>query len=291
LKQALHFSTYVSDLNAAGTRLSNTTHFTLTESFDIPEDWTADSKTIILKSNRTGHYGIYIQGLDEDTAKPLTSGQSNVWNGHVSPDGKWVLYQRDMTPPEEILRVPIKGGLPQVITTTRSDGFFSCAKAPSDLCVILEPTEDRKQILITAFDPAKGRGSEITRFVLNTSTNSWDVNHAALSPDGTRIAVIRNVEGQIEIVSLRGQPPKEIRLNDWSNLQTVVWDASGTGLLVSDGIHGGAALLAVDLRGNAHVLWRNHGFNLTNVRPSPDGRHLAILGSNVDSSIWMMENF
>jgi len=291
LKQALHFSTYVSDLNAARTRLTNTTHFTLTESFDIPEDWTADSKTIILKSNRTGHYGIYIQGLDEDTAKPLTSGKNNVWNGHVSPDGKWVLYQRDMTPPEEILRVPISGGLPEVITTTRSDGFFSCAKTPTDLCVILEPTEDRKQLVITALDPAKGRGSEITRFSLDTRTNAWDSNHAALSPDGAHVAVLRNAEGQIGIVSLRGQPPQEIRLKDWSNLQTVVWDASGTGLLVSDGIQGGTVLLGVDLRGQAHVLWRNHGFNLTNVRPSPDGRHLAILGSSVDSSMWMMENF
>jgi hypothetical protein len=99
------------------------------------------------------------------------------------------------------------------------------------------------------------------------------------------------LEGTLKVVSLRGQQPQEIRLKDWSNLQTVVWDSSATGLLVSDGIQGGAALLAVDLRGNAHVLWRNHGFNLTNVRPSPDGRHLAILGSNVDNSMWMMENF
>jgi DNA-binding winged helix-turn-helix (wHTH) protein/Tol biopolymer transport system component len=291
LKQALHFSTYVSDLNAARTRLTNTTHFTLTESFDIPEDWTADSKAIILKSNRTGHYGIYIQTLNEDTARPVTAGQNNVWNAHVSPDGKWVLYQRDMTAPEEILRVPISGGPPEVITTTRSDGFFSCAKTPSDLCVILEPTEDRKQIVITALDPAKGPGSEITRFPLDTRTNAWDSNHAALSPDGARIAVISSLEGTLKVVSLRGQQPQEIRLKDWSNLQTVVWDSSATGLLVSDGIQGGAALLAVDLRGNAHVLWRNHGFNLTNVRPSPDGRHLAILGSNVDNSMWMMENF
>ena len=291
LKQALRFSTYVSDLNAARTRLTNTTHFTLTENFDIPEDWTADGKAIILKSNRTGHYGIYMQALNEAAAKPLTSGQNNVWNGHVSPDGKWVLYQRDMTPPEEILRVPISGGLPEVITTTRSDGFFSCAKTPSDLCVILEPTEDRKQIVITALDPAKGRGSEIIRFPLDTRTNSWDSNHAALSPDAACIAVISSLEGTLKIVSLRGQPPQEIRLKDWSNLQTVVWDASGTGLLVSDGIQGGTVLLGVDLRGQAHVLWRNHGFNLTNARPSPDGRHLAILGSSVDSSIWMMENF
>jgi len=291
LKQALHFSTYVSDLDTTRTRITNTTHFTLTESFDIPEDWTADSKAIILKSNRNGHYGIYMQALNDNTAKPLTSGQNNVWNAHVTPDGKWVLYQRDMTPPEEILRVPISGGLPEVITMARSDGFFSCAKAPSDVCVIIEPSEDRKQIVITALDPAKGRGSEITRFVLNTSTNSWDVNHAALSPDGAHLAVISNLEGTLEVVSLRGRPPQEIRLKDWSNLQTVVWDANGTGLLVSDGIQGGAVLLGVDLQGHARVLWRNHGFNLTNVRPSPDGRHLAILGSSVDNSMWMMENF
>jgi serine/threonine protein kinase/DNA-binding winged helix-turn-helix (wHTH) protein/dipeptidyl aminopeptidase/acylaminoacyl peptidase len=291
LKQALHFSTYVSDLDMTRTRITNTTHFTLTESFDIPEDWTADNKAIILKSNRTGHYGIYMQALNEETAKPLTSGQNNVWNAHVSPDGKWVLYQRDTKPPEEILRVPINGGLPEVITTTRSEGFFSCAKAPSDLCVIVEPTEDRKEIVITSLDPAKGRGSEITRFPLDTRTNSWDVNHASLSPDGARVAAIRSPDGPLEIVSLRGHAPQEIQLKDWNNLQTVVWDANGTGLFVSDGIQGGAALLAVDLRGHAHVLWRNHGYNLTNVRPSPDGRHLAILGSSVDSSMWMMENF
>jgi Tol biopolymer transport system component len=291
LKEALHFSTYVSDLDMTRTRITNTTHFTLTESFDIPEDWTADSKAIILKSNRTGHYGIYMQALNEETAKPLSSGQNNVWNAHVSPDGKWVLYQRDMKPPEEILRVPITGGPPEVITTTRSDGFFSCGRAPADFCAILEPTEDRKQIIITALDSAKGRGSEIARFALDTRTNSWDSNHVALSPDGARIAVISSSEGTVEIVSLHGQSPQEIRLKDWSNLQTVVWDANGTGLLVSDGIQGGAVLLSVDLRGHAHVLWRNHGYKLTNVRPSPDGRHLAILGSSVDSSMWMMENF
>lgn len=291
LKEQLHFSTYVSDFDTTRTRITNTTHFTLTESFDAPEDWTADSKAIILKSNRTGHYGIYIQALNEDTAKPLTSGQNNVWNAHVSPDGKWVLYQRDMAPPEEVLRVPINGGLPEVITTTRSEGFFSCAKAPSDLCVTVEPTQDRKEIVITALDPAKGRGSEITRFPLDTKTNAWDVNHAALSPDGARIAAIAGPDGPLEIISLRGHASQEIRLKDWSNLQTVGWNAGGTGLLVSGGIQGGAVLLSVDLRGHADVLWKNHGYNLTTARPSPDGRHLAILGSNLDSSMWMMENF
>jgi hypothetical protein len=50
-------------------------------------------------------------------------------------------------------------------------------------------------------------------------------------------------------------------------------------------------LLHVDLQGNAQVFWKNHGFNTTTARPSPDGRHLAILGSTNDNNIWMMENF
>ena len=296
LRGALHFSTYVADLDAGEFRITNAKHFTLTQSFDAPQDWTADGTAVILMSNRTGHYGIYKQALNEDTATPLASGLSDLWNARISPDGKWVIYQHDIKPgdsssPEEILRVPIAGGSPEVIATTRLDGFFLCARAPSHLCAIVEPTENREQIVITALDPAKGRGSEIARVALDTTTNSWDAAKAALSPDGTRIAAIRNSEGAIEIFSLRGYGTQEIALKDWSNLQTVGWDANGTGLFVSDGIQLGVVLLHVDMQGHVQVLWRNHGYYQTVARPSPDGRHLAILGSSSDDSIWMMENF
>src|SRR4029077_2770003 len=60
LKEALHFSTYVSDLDTTRTRITNTTHFTLTESFDVPEDWTADCTAIFLKTTRAWHYAFYI---------------------------------------------------------------------------------------------------------------------------------------------------------------------------------------------------------------------------------------
>jgi DNA-binding winged helix-turn-helix (wHTH) protein len=192
------------------------------------------------------------------------------------------IIHRDINPedpvtPTEILRVPIAGGSPEVIATTRADGFVLCARAPSNLCAIAESTDDRKRIVLTAFDPVKGRGPEITRLAFDLTAATWQ--NVALSPDGTRLAVIRSPEGPIQILSLHGQAPKEITLKGWSNIQSVDWNADGTGLFVSNGIQRGVVLLHVDLQGNAQVLWRNHGFNATTARPSPDGRHLAILGS------------
>jgi DNA-binding winged helix-turn-helix (wHTH) protein/Tol biopolymer transport system component len=296
LRETLHFTTYLAELDANTTRIANIKHFTLTNSMDGPADWTADSQAIILLSKRSGHYGIYKQALNEDTARPLVSGQTgaDTYIARVSTGGNWVIYLRDIKPEDqyphrEILRVPITGGSPVVISKTGPNGFVLCAKAPSDLCAIAEWTEDLKQLVVTALDPLKGRGAEITRIALEPTDNSW--SQVGLSPDGTHLAAIGNPEGPILIFSLRGQASQEIRVKGWNNLQSLSWDAQGTGLFVSNGIQRGTVLLHVDLQGKAQVLWKNHGYNSTNALQSPDGRHLAILGSTWDGNIWMLEGF
>jgi len=158
------------------------------------------------------------------------------------------------------------------------------------LCAIAEPTEDGKQVIITVLDPLKGRGPELTRFALDPNEDGWRLD---LSPDGTRIAATRSPGGPIYILSLRGHPMQIIKAKGWSNLQQVVWAANGKGLFVVDRLLGGTAAVVryVDLQGNAHVLWENHGGIFTEGLPSPDGRHLAIMGSTVDGNMWMLENF
>ena len=47
---ASHNTVYLADLEAGGTRIGNTKHFTLSESGSWPVDWTADSKTLIVRS-------------------------------------------------------------------------------------------------------------------------------------------------------------------------------------------------------------------------------------------------
>jgi Tol biopolymer transport system component len=289
-KWSFHFTSYVADLAASGTHILTPRHFTLSESSDMPADWTSDSKAIIVVSNRTGRFGIYKQALNEDTAEPLVTGADSVGNPRVSPDGKWVLYflhtERE---PEPIMRVPITGGPSQLVLAARHGSQILRARPPSNLCAIAEPTDDRKLLIISALDPLKGRGPELTRFALDPKEDGWRLD---LSPDGTRIAASRSPGGPIYILSLRGHATQIIKGKSWSNLQWMNWAADGKGLFVTDRLPGGtAAVRYVDLQGNAHVLWENGGGNFTEGLPSPDGRHLAIMGLTVDGNMWMLENF
>jgi eukaryotic-like serine/threonine-protein kinase len=292
VKWAGHIQVYVADIAPNGSRISTTRRLSLTESWDFPTDWTADSKAVILLSNRSGHMGIYKQSLSEDTAEPLVTRSEDIASPHVTPDGAWVVYSvstkpGDASAPVQIMRVPITGGPSELVLAARPPGNPMCAKPPATLCMILEDDEDHKQSIFTAFDPLKGRGRELARIDINPNEYfTYD-----LSPDGTRIAYEKGREGPYHILSLRGEPPQEIKVKGWSNLGDVEWSANGKALLISHGVQGGAILLYVDLQGNANVLWQQHGGTATYGRPSPDGRHLAMMEWTVNGNLWMMENF
>jgi len=150
-----------------------------------------------------------------------------------------------------------------------------------------ERSADRKQIVFTAFDPLKGRGRELAKFNSDaTAAYSWD-----LSPDGTRLAILKNREGRIQILSLSGRPPQDITVKGWNTLTTVSWAPDGNGLFASSFTDRGAVVLSVNLQGSARLLWEHLGGIDTYAVPSPDGRHLAMRAWNVEGNLWMMENF
>ena len=166
---------------------------------------------------------------------------------------------------------------------------WGCARFPSDLCVIAERSDDGKQAIITSFDPLKGRGSELTRITLDPKLNDWSL---ALSPDGTNLAVIRDQTSAVQILSLRGELKREIRLRGWTNLGEVRWAADGRGLFVTSVTPtGGAVLLHVNAQGEAQILRENPGGDYSPGVPSPDGRHLAFVGTADNKNMWLMENF
>ncbi len=295
VKWEAHITSYMADSAAGGTRVLNLRHFPLSESSDGVTDWTPDSKAIIFVSNRAGQYGIYRQSLDEDTAEPIiTEGLGR--NPRLTPDGKWILYlgpgdtaEPLENNPQPVMRVPANGGPPQQLFTSRPWSLITCAKSSSAVCAIAEPSEDRKQAVITTLDPLKGRGPELARFALDPNDNRWFID---LSADGTRIAATRSPAGPIYIFSLRGQPIRQIKVKGWNNLLGFTWAEDGKGLFVIAGIRGAHVLLYVDLQGNAHVLWQSAGASgETGARPSPDGSHLAIQSWTANGNMWMIENF
>jgi Tol biopolymer transport system component len=281
---------YVADLEQGGTHIRSSRHLTLDENPALINDWTPDSKTIILLSSRNGHGGIYKQLLNRDTPELLMAGDESVRYARVSPDNKWVIYPKPASPSEAeaLMRVPIAGGSPELIFPTRSESVSFCARPPSHLCAIAEPTEDRKQVIVTAFDPVQGRGSELTRFDLDPKEDRW---LSDISPDGTRIAAARGPQGPIQILSLRGQRAQVLQVEGLNNLLSLNWAADGKGLFASNGTKGGTVLLHVNLQGNTKVLWMNNTGVDNPGRPSPDGRHLAIQAWTTNSNMWMMENF
>jgi hypothetical protein len=226
----------------------------------------------------------------------------------MSPDGSWILYtirrrSSGSSPSIELMRVRIAGGAPEPVLTTAPGSLhsFRCGRSPATLCAMAERTQDRKQLIFTAFDPLQGRGRELARFDTNPTPDAeyaWD-----LSPDGRRIAILKRSEATIHILFLSHQASQQIVVRRWSALQSVDWAADGTGLFVSSVTEGGSALLRLDLEGNGQLLWAYKGTVEPGITafvggplapwvvPSPDGRHLAICGWSLNANIWLMENF
>ena len=299
LKSSSGQTSYMAELASGGTRILNRRHFPQTESSDALADWMADGKNLVLVSNRSGQAALFKQAADSDEAEPIVA-EGYGRNPRTTPDGKWVLYlgkgdvflPASQQKPPPVMRVSVNGGPSEKLFDAKIWSLLMCARPPSQLCVIAEPTDDQMQAVISTLDPVKGRGPELTRFAvdpLDQSGNSW---FAALSPDGKRIAATSSTAGPIHIFTIHGQPLQDIKVTGWSNLSEYSWAADGKGLYVTAGMRGGRVLLYVDLQGTIYPLWSSVGATgETEAHPSPDGRHLAIATWTTRGNLWMMENF
>ncbi len=95
----------------------------------------------------------------------------------------------------------------------------------------------------------------------------------------TRIAVLKRAEGRIHLISLIGQAARELKARGWSSLETLDWAADSKGFFACS-LQRTSTLLHIDLLGNARILWApKASLSLaTRAVPSPDGRHLAMIG-------------
>jgi Tol biopolymer transport system component len=318
-RTSIQSGVYLADFQAKGSGISTPRALIQDESRNQLAAWTSDSKAVIFTSNRNGRREIYRQSLDQGEPQRIVTllDEGPEPNGHalidwmvprVSPDGSWILYlaipkESGSATHVQLMRIPIAGGTPQLVLSTalRIVHSLRCARSPATLCVIGEWTSDHKTLLFTAFDPIRGRGRELARFDTQPTADAeyaWD-----LSPDGSRIAVLRRSEAIAHVLSLAGLAPREFLLRGWSSLQTVDWAPDGKGLFLSAATRDGSALLRTNLQGDANLLWEANGSvqpsstpfmggaSVSWAAPSPDGRHLAICRWSFNANIWMLENF
>jgi len=103
----------------------------------------------VFVSNRSGTLGIFKQGISQDTAEPVVTGPQGAFLPLLSADGAWILYMEfpktvGPSTPYRLMRIPVSGGVPQLVLETRNWLHFECARAPASLCVIREASQDEK---------------------------------------------------------------------------------------------------------------------------------------------------
>lgn len=298
-------SLFVADLAPDGRRISTPKRFTATEGWNGAPVWTADSRKIIFESTRDGHVHLFGQDLSSNTAQPALPESATSSVPTLSPDGSFLLYVASAHPtvsgsslPAQIMRVPMNGGTPTLLLTAYIYDSPRCARAPATLCAIAEPSPDRKKLIFTALDPVNGRGRELARIDADPDADyAWD-----LSPDGTRVAVLRRVprfdgkietsKGPIHVLSLNGEPERDVRVRGKNDFRTYVdWSADGKNLILASLATGGPELITTNLLGHAKVLWRPDGPFPFRAVSSPDGRHLVILCRGDSNNVSLLENF
>jgi Tol biopolymer transport system component len=163
-----------------------------------------------------------------------------------------------------------------------------CARSPSTLCAFAEQTPDRKELVFTAFDPIRGTGHELARFATDPNANyrNW-----SLSPDGTRIGIIKTGGNHIYVLLLDGSPVRDLTVTGWSGFDSFDWSVDGRGFFISNTTGLGSTLLFVDLNGRPYPLLQQRSTFRTWSVPSPGGRYLAVRGLDFNSNMWMIENF
>jgi len=299
-KESYPSQVYIGAVVEGTKRLRPPERFTNDEAADWATAWTRDSKAVLFTSNRGGKWGIFKQGIAQDTAQPLIEGRENANLARVSPDGSSVLYSEAFSVEggqsrgDRLMRLPLNGGPPALVyeDTKAELQDYPCARAPARLCVVIEKDHDGKRVTVSALDPVHGKG-RLLRTIWKKFNEGFNW---ALSPDGSVLALAKADEPEIHIrlLSLTGGVDQEIAVKGWPSIGSMEWSPDGKGLYCGSLTSKSGTLLYVDLKGFAQVVSRSSevgGGAFIAAVPSPDGRYLALTGAIRYSNAWLIEGF
>lgn len=288
---AVQDAIHVADVDAAMATATAVRRFTFAEGRNIPSGWTSDNRSIVFVSDWRGQPALVRQAIDSATPEPILAEPGIIGAARLTPDGTAIVYlagasRRSSLSPQKLMLVPVAGGASREIVAGRFiDGGARCTLPPADLCAFAERSSDGRQLVFTALRIPEGRGRELARFdVTPNGDYRW-----ALSPEGTRIAVVDANAARISIVSLSGARSETIDVRGHGTLGYVSWTSDGQRLLVPGLTGREAALLSIDLRGAVSVVWRHAGAIDISGIASPDGRRIAIWVRSRHANIWLAE--
>jgi serine/threonine protein kinase len=297
---------YVAEFFAKGPRLGTPRRLTLDNSDDMPFDWTFDDTSVLFTSNRTNAgsiFNIFQQRIDQSSAEMLVSSPEQKAVARLNADGSEILYLVSLNSEDaggqrrseaqqgsrvvRLMRAPAQGGPSQLVLEAPNIINFQCSRRGAGACVLSQA--EPKDYAFSVFDPMKGTLRQAAKLEETPSGWNW-----GLSPDGTAIAAVQvgANQHQIRLVSLTGQPAREITVKDWNNFMSLDWAADGKGFFISSNPTGRLdTVLYVDLDGKATPLWQVKNFQAAWAIPSRNGKYVAMPAPTTECNAWIVENF
>jgi hypothetical protein len=286
---------YISEVETGPDHLSPPRRLSLEEGRNFPYTWTADGKALLFTSDRDGTFHLFRQAIDQSAPDLLVDGKDVVLEARLNPDGSEILYlvapdANDAAGQIHVMRVPVKGGTPQLVLQEPEIENIQCARTPSTLCLFSR--NELHAIRFFSFDAVTGTKRELKQFTRSSELKfNW-----TLSSDGSMLALAPwrqgQVPGEIQIFSIGTGKQRTLTLNGWARIASIDWAADSRSIWVSACDPSGTrTLLKVDLHGKAIPMLQDTQRSMGWAIPSPDGRRVAIWQASGSSNVWSLQGF
>jgi TolB protein len=152
---------------------------------------TPDGRFIVFALNRNGIENVWRMDADGGNVKQLTSGASE-WDPNISPDGKWIIYQK-FENTSTLWKVSIEGGTPVQLNNTLS---YAPTVSPRDgmIAYLFNDAAANMQRRV-AIISADG-GTPVKTFTLPPTANTFKMR---FTPDGRALAFLDSRGGGANI--------------------------------------------------------------------------------------------
>lgn len=231
----------------------------------------------VWNGDKSKNQHIYIKMIATETPLRLTSDSADDFSPVWSPDGRSIAFLRDSGEELGIYIVPALGGPPRKAFTPAAEiewerGALSWAPDGKTL-IFADGKSSASPSSIYALDLSTGNARPLTK-----PPKFWDGDACpAFSPDGSKIAFARGIEGWVRdvyVMNTAGGDPVRLTFDE-RMISSLTWTADGSAIVFSSNRAGKFSLWRVPVTGGAPSRLPVGSEDAFNPSIARTGEHLA----------------
>jgi eukaryotic-like serine/threonine-protein kinase len=261
---------------------------------DLIPGFLPDLSGVVFVSDRSDGYRLWVQplraGQPVEEAVKLTDQPGSVANFTVSPDGRWVAYQRAFEGQRDIWIVPSVGGPAQLFTRNPATDVQPAWSPGGSRLAFVSDRSGINQIWVSGVQDGRAVGSATQ--ITNDSRACWA---PAWSPDGRSIAFVAAAgDGEVYIAPSDGRGSAR-QLTRGAMAQRLRWNSATGSLFASGGWGRSSRLVLREIRPDDGSVREvvppvvfGRDIELYDFDISADGRWLVMSRGEVRGNLWSL---